>query len=320
MPTDAPRMMRSIGARLTLFYTLIVLVAMALFATVVTWKLSVEFNTDHLRFLQAKTAEMQTDLNEGHGQPGMLIGEINKETAASRVREYQARVLTADGRPLGETPGMRVALPSRIFPEANSAATDARKQQVGDRVYALTSVSLQTTKQAAPLHVQIALDITRDDNLLSELRRTMWLAFALLAPLLALAGRWVSARGLAPLARIASAAREVIPTHLSARIPTTPPWPAELSELVLVFNAMLTRLEEAFARLSRFSADLAHELRTPLSNMSGALEVCLLRPRDASEYREVLESNLDECRRLGGLIDNLLFMARAERAETALRM
>lgn len=82
---------------------------------------------------------------------------------------------------------------------------------------------------------------------------------------------------------------------------------------------MLTRIEEAFARLSRFSADLAHELRTPLGNLSGELEVCLLRPRSAQDYRATLESGLDECRRLNVLIENLLFMARAEHAEQALR-
>ncbi|MBU6473898.1 MAG: heavy metal sensor histidine kinase, partial [Alphaproteobacteria bacterium] len=102
------------------------------------------------------------------------------------------------------------------------------------------------------------------------------------------------------------------------RIPLSPSWPAELEGLVSVFNAMLARLEEAFARLSRFSADLAHELRTPLGNLSGELEVSLMRPRSAEEYRATLESGLEECRRLNSLIEDLLFMARAEHAELVL--
>jgi len=98
----------------------------------------------------------------------------------------------------------------------------------------------------------------------------------------------------------------------------TPPWPKELAGLVAVFNAMLDRLEEAFGRLSRFSADLAHELRTPLGNLIGEIEVSLRRPRTAEEYRAAMESNLEECRRLSALIEDLLFLARAEHAEVTL--
>lgn len=320
MPIETSGHILSIGTRLTLLYTLLALTAMALFAIVANWQLSSNFDAEHLRFLHAKVAELQTDLKDGNGQPEVLLGEIGKETGESRLRQYQARVMSGDGRVLGETPGMQRGLHGALFPPANSVPVfDTHKVQATDHVYALTTIQLQASNTARPLQLQIALDITRDNNLLSDFRRAMGLAFLLLAPLLAVAGRWVSARGLAPLKRIVGAAREVTPTRLSARLPTTPPWPSELDELAHVFNAMLTRLEEAFARLSRFSADLAHELRTPLSNMSGELEVCLMRERSAPDYRRALESNLEECRELSVLIENLLFMARAEHADHALR-
>jgi two-component system heavy metal sensor histidine kinase CusS len=79
---------------------------------------------------------------------------------------------------------------------------------------------------------------------------------------------------------------------------------------------MLDRLEESFARLSRFSADIAHELRTPVYNLRGEVEVAVAKPRSPEEYREVLGSNLEECGRLAHLIDRLLFLARAENPET----
>ena len=78
---------------------------------------------------------------------------------------------------------------------------------------------------------------------------------------------------------------------------------------------MLDRLEHSFTQLSQFSADLAHELRTPVANIRGESEVALTRSRTAEEYREVIESTLAECERLSGIIDNLLFLARAEAAE-----
>jgi two-component system heavy metal sensor histidine kinase CusS len=88
--------------------------------------------------------------------------------------------------------------------------------------------------------------------------------------------------------------------------------PQELRDLVQALNAMLDRLNHAFERLSRFSADLAHELRTPITNLMGETEVALSRERPIEEYRQVLESSMDEYRRLSRLISRMLFLARAE--------
>ncbi|MDE2225764.1 MAG: heavy metal sensor histidine kinase [Xanthomonadaceae bacterium] len=322
MPIESHFRTRSIGARLTLLLTLLALAAMMVFAVVADWRLSSNFGIEHLRFLQAKTAELHWDLRESRGDPRALIDEITKETTGTRLREYLGRVIGADGRMLSETPGMRRALPESVFPpavgDAPSAAVMLHFRKDGHS-YVLTTVALGAPGDTAPLHVQIALDTTDDEDLLVDFRRTMALVFLTLIPLLVIAGRWVVARGLLPVTRITRAARSVTPAQLSERIPLDPPWPAELRDLVQVFNAMLTRLEEAFARLSRFSADLAHELRTPLSNLSGEFEVCLMNPRSAQDYRATLESGLEECRRLNGLVENLLFIARAEHAGLALR-
>ena len=312
---------RSIGARLSLLYTLAALTAVALFAGITDWRLSTNFSAEHLRFVQAKVAELQVDLNDAGGRPQALLGEIVKETEGSRLRQYEARVL-AGGHLLGETPGMQSELPVAVFPPAVDGlpAAPLRLWHVGQRSYALATARLTGVDGDTPPVLQLALDVTRDAALQNSLRRALALAFLLLVPLLVFAGRWVAAQGLAPLARIAGAARSITPADLSARLPLTPPWPDELHDLVQVFNAMLARIEEAFARLSRFSVDLAHELRTPLANLSGELEVCLMRPREAVDYRAALESGLEECRRLNELIENLLFMARAEHAEQALRL
>src|SRR5438874_6779807 len=89
-------------------------------------------------------------------------------------------------------------------------------------------------------------------------------------------------------------------------------WPRELHPVATAFDEMLARLENSFTKLSQFSADLAHELRTPISNIRGEAEVTLTRPRTLEEYRTVIESIAAECERLSGVVDNLLFLARAE--------
>src|ERR1043166_5093753 len=88
-----------------------------------------------------------------------------------------------------------------------------------------------------------------------------------------------------------------------------------LRPLAASFDDMLGRLEDSFTRLSQFSADLAHELRTPVGNMLGEAQVALTRDRRPEEYRTVIESAAAECERLSAIIDNLLFLARAESAE-----
>ena len=97
------------------------------------------------------------------------------------------------------------------------------------------------------------------------------------------------------------------------------PWPRELAGLASEFDAMLQRLEDSFQRLSQFSADIAHELRTPINNLMGEAEVALTRERNSKEYASVIASSLEEYHRLAELIDSLLFLARAENADLSLQ-
>lgn len=310
----------SITARLTLLYTLGAMAAVALFATLVNWKLSSNFSIEHLRFVQAKTAELQTDLDDADGRASALLSEISKETAGTRLRQYQARVLSGDTI-LGQTPGMATALPVSLFaPPIVGAlhAADLHQHQTGGRTWLLVSLPLRPVHGTSALRLQLAYDTTRDQQLLVDFHRALAVFFLLLVPVLIVIGRWISTRALTPVSRMVRAVTHITPAQLSTRIPETPPWPEELSGLVAAFNQMLSRLEEAFTRLSRFSADLAHELRTPLSNLSGELEVSLTRPRSLDEYRATLTSGLEECNRLTVLIENLLFLARAEHAQVAL--
>ncbi len=313
LPTIRPA---SISGRLALLYTLGALLAVGLFALLANWKLEANFTTAHRDFLQAKAAELQDDLSDGDGTPDALVKEILQETADARLRPYEARVLVA-GQQAGETPGMATTLPARLFPAARGVQSlSLIPYQTGDSSWLLTSLPLQGPQGVS---LQIGLDITRDNALLTDFHRALAVFFVLMVPLLLGAGRLAAAHALAPVARIAKVAQSITPAQLSRRIPMHPPWPRELTGLVQVFNQMLDNLESSFERLSRFSADIAHELRTPLSNLNGSLEVCLTRPRGAAEYCAAITSALEDGQRLTGLIENLLFLARVENPSHALR-
>ena len=124
----------------------------------------------------------------------------------------------------------------------------------------------------------------------------------------------IARRGLRPLHTMAETASEISASHLQKRL-SVGHVPAELKELAGAFNAMLGRLHNSFDRLSDFSSDLAHELRTPINNLMGQTQVALSRPRSAEEYRTVLESNLEEYERLARMIRDMLFLAQADNAQ-----
>jgi two-component system heavy metal sensor histidine kinase CusS len=128
---------------------------------------------------------------------------------------------------------------------------------------------------------------------------------------------WHIARsGLAPVDRLSDHARKLGARDLARRLPTDQ-LPEELVGLVGSLNDALARLEQAYLQLSAFNADVAHELRTPLGNLIGETQVALSRARSSDELLDVLESNLEELDRLRNIVNSMLFLARADRGETA---
>ena len=143
--------------------------------------------------------------------------------------------------------------------------------------------------------VVVAIAVATDEHhrFMIVLNRSLWLAIAAGIVLTAVLG-WIAARrGLAPVREMARVAHRVTASRLDDRLPVGS-LPVELHELARAFNEMLSRLEDSFRRLSEFSSDLAHELRTPIGNMMTQTQVALSRSRTAEEYREVLYSNSEE--------------------------
>jgi two-component system heavy metal sensor histidine kinase CusS len=127
---------------------------------------------------------------------------------------------------------------------------------------------------------------------------------------------WYAAwRGLRPVQRMAKVAESISAQHLSVRLELKNT-PLELKPLTIAFNEMLDRLEFALEKLSDFSSDLAHEIRTPINNLMTQTQVCLSRSRDIDAYKEVLFSNLEEFEHLARIVSDMLFLAKAENGLT----
>ncbi|MBM7059210.1 heavy metal sensor histidine kinase [Pseudomonas sp. UL073] len=195
-------------------------------------------------------------------------------------------------------------------PLSSAAHPGLHDLRSADSDYRVLDAALHEGRADSP-RLRLLLDITHHQHFLQRMQRLIWLTVGLSALATALLGAWVARRGLQPLRRMAEVAGGVSAHALAHRLDETDA-PAELAELTRAFNAMLARLEDAFARLSGFSADIAHELRTPLSNLLTQTQVTLAQPRGSEVYREALHSNLEELQRLTQMVNDMLFLAKAD--------
>ncbi len=168
-----------------------------------------------------------------------------------------------------------------------------------------------TASTAQSPRLTLFLDITHHQHFLQGMQRLIWLTVGLSALATALLGAWAARRGLRPLRQMGQVAASVSARSLTTRLPEAQ-MPEELAELANTVNAMLQRLDDAFQRLSAFSADIAHELRTPLSNLLTHTQVTLTRPRSLEDYREALHGNLEELQWMAQMVNDMLFLAKAD--------
>lgn len=161
------------------------------------------------------------------------------------------------------------------------------------------------------LRVWAALDTHHHADFMRSLQATLWTYLALAAMLSGLLGWWVARTGLAPLRAMKARAQAVTAQRLDERMPAEAV-PIEMADLADSLNDMLQRLQNDFQRLSEFSSDLAHELRTPISNLMTQTQVALAQPRNADIYRDILASNAEEFQRLARMVSDMLLLAKAE--------
>ncbi|HCL3169227.1 TPA: heavy metal sensor histidine kinase [Pseudomonas aeruginosa] len=175
------------------------------------------------------------------------------------------------------------------------------------------------TSDAPRYRILAAMDIGFHLEFLGEFQRMLrWVTFMVLC--IALLAAWLAVHwGHLPIRKVNEKIRAIRSSKLDVRLDPRDV-PIELSELVFAFNDMLARIEEGFARLSHFSADIAHELRTPVTNLVTQTHVVLGQPRSAEEYREILYSHLEEFDRMSRMIADMLFLAQTENDPRNIRM
>lgn len=211
--------------------------------------------------------------------------------------------------PLPEVAAAAVRLGSGVPP----ATADLATVEGVDRTWWLKRVQHPWTgASTAPVEVVVALDVSDSERLLRGEAVTASLVGLFGSLLSGALAFFVARRGLAPIARVAERAEQITVQGLGTALAVEDA-PTEIRGLAESINHMLARLSDSFRALEQFSADIAHELRTPINNLLLQTQVTLSRPRDAEEYREALLSNLEELQRLDRMVSDMLFLARADR-------
>jgi two-component system heavy metal sensor histidine kinase CusS len=178
----------------------------------------------------------------------------------------------------------------------------------------LRAATVQTTSDGRNVHLTAAHIMVKEMAMLSEFRQRIYLAVLLAFLISAVLGYALLRRGLRPLRRMAAHAADITPARLDSRM-NSEDTPVELQQLSDAYNAMLDRLANGYQRLMQFSADLAHEIRTPVGSLMGHCQVALRQARSADEYQALLASNLEELERISRMVESILFLARADEAQ-----
>lgn len=261
---------------------------------------------DELGVCRALVSEQRGDLHALHE-------EVEVDSAVRRYQKFYIRVLDAHGTVLSTTPGMDRDLSSSLVSEeaSNNQGIFKIDSPAGASYRAVVATVPRDAHGSEVWTLQVAVDLTQEQVVLE--RQRVWVWTLLGAALLVCPGMGfaIAHRSTRPLREVAETARQIESNTLNERIHAEG-YPVEIRVLAVAFNGMLERLEESFARLSRFSADIAHELRTPVNNIRGEAEVALARTRTPEELLEVVGSCLEESVRLSELIESLLFLARSE--------
>ncbi|KWT97321.1 MULTISPECIES: heavy metal sensor histidine kinase [unclassified Variovorax] len=169
-----------------------------------------------------------------------------------------------------------------------------------------------------PIELRITIDVTSDELLLRRLAWTLFGAASLGSLVVALTGATVVRRGLKPLKLLAAQTAAAGPSQLGARIDPSG-FASELQPWIRQFNSLLERVEGAYGQLEAFNADVAHELRTPLSNMIAQAEIELSQSRSVEALQDALSSQLEEAQRLSSIVTDMLFLSKADRGASARR-
>lgn len=310
---------RSLTVRLALLFALATLLTFTLVGSYLYYSLARQLESHDDQELLGKVTLMRHLVGKAGSVQAIRADPHLFMDAALGHNDLLLILRSADGAPLLETQpaaGSVPPLPLVAIDQVPDRKT--RKNLLTSTGMPVRATALWGKIDRSGEQVQIIVAHNVSDSLaMLASYRTQIVGAALCGALLsALLGYVLVRRGLRPTRLIAQQAHSITAQRLDRGLDVASA-PDELQQLVIAFNGMLDRLHDSFQRLSQFSADLAHDLRTPINNLMVQTQVALAQPRNMDEYQGLLVSNVEEYERLARMLDNMLFLARADNAHVA---
>jgi two-component system heavy metal sensor histidine kinase CusS len=301
---------RSVTARLTLLFAAVSSSVLLALGLIIASLVEHHFEDMDLELLEGKLELIRHAVVKARASGDLDALAEPLEGALVGHHGLAVGVWQADGRPVYVSPD--AAFPPESIPPAGQQALPLTWASAdGQRYRGIQGLAPTGRDGEAPARVAVSTALAHHDHFMQSFRLAMWTVVSVAALLSGLLGWAAARRGLAPLRDIVRHAADITASKLDQRL-ADDAIPEELAEVVRTLNAMLARLESSFQRLSDFSSDIAHELRTPVSNLLTQTQVTLSRARSLAEYQDVLASNAEEFERLSRTIADMLFLAKAD--------
>lgn len=312
---------KSIVNQLTLWYSIATFLVLAFSSFFLYWNLAetLKVENDHILYEHVQT--IHSILNRKEAPLESLRRRIESEWILKDFQKIYVKIQDSSGRILIQSPLLtndldRAIFSNLTFQSEKELLRGANRVENNADYYLIFAKDLgKILPDYPPIHLYIALNSSQEEHILENYRSQLGMILTFVFLFSVIFGRQIAIRGLLPVTQMIEAVKKVKSTTLDSRIQPQN-WSTEIRTLASSFNHMLERLEDAFRRLSVFSSDIAHEIRTPVSSIVGTIEVTLCKPRSIQEYQDVLESCLEEGQRISKIIESLLFVAKSENPET----
>lgn len=299
----------SLSLRLTLLFGIAAAIIFPVFGWVINSSMENHFETGDVDELNVIASAIEEGLSSVQSADDFTSLERRFEDILLSHHRASLYVLDRDKQPIYSSPEPALDTIAHIVngdPDVNAVHQWSDPQHS----YRILIQRIGKDKITTNPRYTIAIAIQIDYHLqyLERFRQTLWFVIAGSIAIMTLMGWLAVHQGHAPLRDIVARVRRISASELNTRLPPES-MPGELTDLAVSFNEMLQRVDKAFHRLSDYNADIAHELRTPITNLMTQTQVALSRTRTLDEYREILYSNMEEYERMAQIVGDMLFLA-----------